>query len=156
MTSVTEISETDFLKSEADKAKASLVQSLKDATSALTHSVDPVAAARRHPLITIGSAAVVAFTATIAAIPSKHERELRRLERLHLMLHPQPVSKARPVPESTTSGNGSHRTAAPPMWAMFAKEAIGLIKPILIAQITSKIKTEANTRHGENMQTSNL
>jgi hypothetical protein len=140
------VKEAEFLKREADQALSAAVESLNKAKEAVFHSVDPVATARRHPLLTIGGAAAAGFIATIVAIPSKHERELRQLERLQRAMHPQP-----PAPSPMSGGNntsngapsGPQPASKPSIGSMIAKEAFAFLKPIVLALVTAKLKAEA-------------
>jgi hypothetical protein len=82
------------------------------------------------------------FVATVVAIPSKKERELRHLERLRQAMNPEPPPSPSAA-HANVSGNGVHSEPKPPIWAMILKETIAFLKPILLAQMTSKIKAEA-------------
>lgn len=141
-----ELSESEFLRLEAEKAKLAVSQSLLKAKAALGNSVDPRATARKHPLIAIGAAAAAGFVATVLMIPSKEERELRHLERLRRAMNPEPP-KPTPAPESQPSGNGAaHAEEKKPLWMTILREAIAFAKPILLAQITTHLKREAMSR----------
>jgi hypothetical protein len=144
MNTATDVSESEFLRIEAEKAKLALAASLKKAKAAIGNSVDPRAAARRHPLVTIGTAAIAGFVTTVAMVPSKQERELRYFERLRRAMNPEPP-KSPPV-EAKHSGNGAPPVEKKPFWMVVLKEVIAFAKPILLAQITSHLKAEAVPR----------
>jgi hypothetical protein len=132
------MTESEFLKLQAQEAKAKISQSLKLAQEALGRSVDPRPLTRQHPWIAIASATVAGFTAAVLAVPSKQEAELRRLERLHRATHPQPP----PAPQS--NGNHNPEPEKPSLGAILLKELIAIVKPILLAAITAGIKAGAN------------
>jgi hypothetical protein len=144
--SARELSEAEFLKIEAEKSKAAAMAALQKAKAALGHSVDPRGATRRHPLIAIGTAAAVGFVATVVAIPSREERELRHLERLGRAMHPRPETN--PAADSKSSGTGSP-PSGPTIWMTILREAISFLKPILLAQISSNIRAEEVPREAE-------
>jgi hypothetical protein len=86
----------------------------------------------------IGTAAVAGFAAIVVAVPSKQERELRRLERIREAMNP--------VPPNPVETNGS--TAKPAekhSWgAVLLREMIQLIRPVLMTAITAGIKASAH------------
>jgi hypothetical protein len=133
------LTESEFLQLQADQAKAQIHQALNDAKAALTGSVDPRELTRKHPWISIVSAAAAGFVAAAVVIPSKQELELRRLERVRRAMNPQPTA---PPP----AANGvDHSHAEKPSWvAMLFKEIIQIVRPILLAAITANIKSGAN------------
>jgi hypothetical protein len=144
MKTTSEVTESEFLRLEAEKAKLAISDSLKKARAALGNSVDPRVPMRKHPLIAIGTAAVAGFAATVLMIPSKKERELRRLERLHRAMNPE---SPKPGPaDAKPSDNGSPPEETKPIWMVVLKEVIAFAKPILLAQITTHLKREAMSR----------
>jgi len=133
------LSESEFLRLEADKAKASIGVSLDRAKVALSHGLDPTVPLRRHPLITLVAATAAGFIATVVAVPSKHERALRELERLNRAMHPQPA----PSTNGAKPSNGPSEDAKIGLLAYLLKEVLSFARPILVSQITARLKNEA-------------
>jgi len=131
------VSESDFLRQEAENAKLRMGAALNQAKEAMVGKVDPHKLTRKHPILSILTAVIGGFVAALLAIPSREEQELRRLERLHRATHPAP-------PPSQTS-NGKSENPAPAekrsIGAVIVHEIIGMIKPILLATITAGIKS---------------
>jgi hypothetical protein len=133
------LSEDDFLRLQAEKAKAEITESLQRAKAALKNNADPRELTRRHPWLAIGSAAVVGFAAAVAAIPSKEEQELRRLERIRRAMNPEPAP-----PKATgaeTNGQDAKAVAKPTFVQTLLHELIQILKPILMTAITASIKS---------------
>jgi hypothetical protein len=129
------ISEDEYLRRQAEEAKAAVAKALLQAKQALAGSVDPSALTRKHPWLAIGSAVAAGFAAAAAAIPSKEQQRLRRAEKLRQAMHPDP-------PAAAAAGNGKTGEAKPPQpfAQVLLHEAIQLVKPVLIAAITASIK----------------
>jgi hypothetical protein len=138
-------SESEFLRLEAENARLAITESLKKAKAALAGSVDPRVPVRKHPLIAVGTAAVTGFVATVVMMPSKEERELRKLERLRRAMNPEPPKPA-PVDGKPPINGAAHPEQPKPIWMAILKEVIAFAKPILLAQITSQLKREAVPR----------
>ncbi len=132
------LGESEFLRVEAEQAKAAVKRALEDAKTALTGAVDPRELTRSHPFVALGSAVVAGFVAAAVAIPSKEQQALRRIEKLQRAMHPSPP----PSNGSGATGNGSTTETKPPapsFLAMIVKEIIAVLKPILIAAITANL-----------------
>jgi hypothetical protein len=139
-TSRARLTESEFLRLQAENAKAAIAESLGDAKDVLTNNVDPREVTRRHPLLALGAAAVASFVAVVVAVPSKEERELRHIERLHRAMHPNPPAS----PAKETNGAANKPVEKRSIGATLLHELIQLIKPVLIAAITASIKAGAN------------
>jgi hypothetical protein len=133
-------SEDDFLRLQAEKAKAEIADALHRAKAALKNNADPRELTRRHPWIAIASAVAVGFAAAAAAIPSKQELELRRLERIRQALNPKPPEPA----SAETNGSAKKTDAKPSLAHTLIHELIQLLKPILMTAITASIKSGVN------------
>jgi hypothetical protein len=136
------LSEAEFLRLQAEQARAAAGRAIKDARLALVGKLDPREFTRKHPWLAILSATAAGFTAAAVAVPSKEEQELRRIERLQRAMHPPA-----PAPMPATNGKTEEPKAAPPhsIWSTILHELILLIKPILLAGITAGVKS-ATTR----------
>jgi hypothetical protein len=134
------LSESEFLRLEAEKAKAAIAESLTGAKEALADNVDPRAMTRRHPWLALGTAAIAGFVAVAVAVPSKEERELRHLERLHRAMHPIPPTP----PPANTNGTAGKPTEKRSIGATILHELIQMIRPVLTAAITASIRAGAN------------
>jgi len=136
-----ESSEAEYLRRQADEAKAALVRSLGEARSALTGALDPREVTRSHPFVAVGSAAVAGFVAALLAVPSKEQQELRRMEKLHRALHPEPAA--------AKDSNGSAKPLAPSMMATILKELIAVLKPILVTAVTAGLNAHTQEAPAE-------
>jgi hypothetical protein len=134
------LSESEFLRLQAEQAKVNVQRALNDAKAALAKGIDPRPVARKHPWISIASAAVAGFVAAVVAIPSKEEMEVRRAERLRRAMNPDPP---RP-PAAATNGKDQKAAEKISLGALLVKELIQLIRPVLMAAITASVKAGAN------------
>lgn len=130
-----EISEAEFLRQKAEQAKLGFEHSLNRAGVAMVSTVDPRPITRRHPLLAIAAATVTGFVAAAVAVPSKAESALRRTERMHQAMNPQPV---------TNGKSTDHPPAVHSLWGTILHETIQFIKPVLIAAITAGVKSAAS------------
>jgi ElaB/YqjD/DUF883 family membrane-anchored ribosome-binding protein len=131
------LSESEFLRVEAEDARAAATRAIANAQAALVGAVDPRNVTKAHPFIAVGSAAAVGFFAALLTIPSKQEQALRRIEKLHRATHPTP-------PAPPKDSNGAVKPPAQSFWMILLKEAIAVLKPILIASITAGLNNPAN------------
>jgi hypothetical protein len=129
------LTDGEYLRAEAENAKAALKGALDDAKAALTGAVDPREIARAHPFVALGSAAVAGFVAALVAIPSKEQQALHRIEKLQRAMHPDP--------STAKETNGTSKPAAPSLLSTILKELIAILKPILIAAVTAGINPPA-------------
>jgi hypothetical protein len=139
-TASSKLSEAEFLRLEAEKAKAAIALSLRNAKTALEDNVDPRAITRRHPWLALASAALAGFVTASVVFPSKEDQEIHRLERIRLAMNPDP-----PAPASMDS-NGAAKKNPPKhsIGEIILHELIQVLKPVLMTAITSSIKSGAN------------
>ncbi len=130
------LSEQEFLRLEAEKARRLATAALENAKAALGQKLDPAKITRKHPVISIASALIGGFVAAAVVVPSHEDQELRRLRRLHEATHP-------PVVPAPSNGKPADAKPAekPTFWMTILHEVITMIKPILVATITAGIKS---------------
>jgi hypothetical protein len=125
------LSEAEYLRQQADDAKAAIAAALADARSAMAEGLDPREWTRRYPLVAVGSALAAGFVATVLAIPSHKQRELKQMEKLRAALHPEAAQgdHEKPRPEKASP--------EPSFWFNILRESLSLIRPVLLSAVTA-------------------
>jgi hypothetical protein len=143
----TKLSEADFLAQQADEARRAIAHALHDAKAALGEGMDPKEWTRRYPLVAVGSAIAAGFVTALLTIPSKEQQELRRMERLHRAMNPPPPAPAKPA-------TGEPTKAEPPrsIWMIILREAIQMIRPVLMSALTAGLAAHRNGQAGHDGQ----
>jgi hypothetical protein len=124
------LSEAEYLRQQADEAKSAIGAALADARSAMAEGLDPREWTRRYPLVAVGSALAAGFVATVLAIPSHKQRELKQMEKLRAALHPEAEQgdHEKPKPEKSPEPN---------FWFNILRESLSLIRPVLLSAVTA-------------------
>lgn len=108
---------------------------LGDLKAEIARGADPREWVQAHPWLTLASAAVAGFTAAAAAIPSKEQQALRRLEAIQRALH---ASHPQPAKDGNGNGAGDHASGHG-IGAVLIREAIGIVKPIALSILTARL-----------------
>jgi hypothetical protein len=137
-------SEAEYLRQQADDARAALVGSLHRAKMAAAGKVDPRKLTRSHPVIAVGSAVLAGFVAAMVTVPSKQQQELRRLAKIHNALHPEPAAAGNGHGSAGGSPRGSAAKPSTSLWTTIIHELAIILKPILMAAVTAQLESRSN------------
>jgi ElaB/YqjD/DUF883 family membrane-anchored ribosome-binding protein len=125
------LSEAEFLKQEAARARIAIGDALTDLGESLKATADPHVLTRDHPWIAISTAAVAGFAAAVAMIPSKEQQALRDLAELERARHaPPPSTSDKAVVEGAVSGS---------VVGTIASEVLKTVRPLITTLITAAI-----------------
>ena len=127
------VSEAQYLREESAAALASVQHTLDELKSDVFGLADPRPLLKSHPWLTLASAAVAGFTAAAVAVPSKDQQALRRLAAIHRAMN------ARHPADGNGHEEGKHKPSQEGIGAFLVREAVGLIKPVLFALVTSQL-----------------
>jgi hypothetical protein len=127
------LSEAEFLKREATRAKAAIGEALSDLGNNLKATADPHVLTRDHPWVAISAAAVAGFAAAITLIPSKEQQALRALAELERVRHAPPPAAA------TSDKAAAAEGAAGGIFATIAAEVFKMIRPLITTLLTAGI-----------------
>jgi hypothetical protein len=130
------LSESEYLKRQADAASAAISRAFAELKTDLGRGADPRMWVKSHPWITLASAAVAGFAAASSAIPSKEQVALKKLEAIeraiHRAHHPNEAAE-------NGNGNGTGKPATTGVLPMLLKEVLSIIKPVLLSILTAKM-----------------
>lgn len=101
----------------------------------LQAGADPKRLTREHPWIAVGTAAVAGFVGAMVAVPSKEDAALKRLARIERALNSH--SSANGIKEEAEVDHAS-------TLRKFALRMFKMIKPTLLASITSALTAKAS------------
>ncbi len=144
--SATESSEADFLEKQADEAKAAITRAMADARTALAEGIDPREWTRRYPVVALGSAVAAGFVAALLAIPSKEQQELKKMEKVRRALHPEVELPKKAAAEAK---DAKVHESPHSFWSTLLREAISLIKPVLMSAVTAGITSRSQPANGQ-------
>jgi hypothetical protein len=125
------LSEADFLKQQAEDAKAALANTFAVMKADLAQGVNPVEWARQYPWISLGVAAAAGFVGTTLVVPSREEQALAKLAAIEKALNP-------PKPAGT-----NHESHAKPeekshsLLMTIIREVMALVRPLLLSLLTA-------------------
>lgn len=129
------MTEAEYLRKQADDAKAAIGAALSDARAAMAEGIDPREWTRRFPLVAVGSAVAAGFVAAVLAVPSREQQELKKLEKIRRAMHPESTSsdgqqaKKQKVEVETPAESS--------WWGKLLHEAVTLIRPVLLSALTA-------------------
>jgi hypothetical protein len=128
------MSEAEYLRKQADDAKAAIGAALSDARAAMAEGIDPREWTRRYPLVAVGSALAAGFVAAVLAVPSREQQELKKLEKIRRALHPEPAASDGKEGKKTKV---EVETPESSWWSTLLREAMSLIRPVLLSALTA-------------------
>jgi hypothetical protein len=134
----TALSEADYLKRQADEAKAAIGMALGDAFQSLGKGINPVPWIKEHPVATAGAVAAVGAVAAWVLIPSREQRMLRRLARIEAALHPNGREGHLPADDDIDSARRAARKGHSVM-GMLGAQLISAAKPVLMSAISAAV-----------------
>jgi hypothetical protein len=136
------LSEAEFLKREADRAKAAISQAFSELGQSLKATADPHVLTRDHPWLAISTAAVAGFAAAVTMIPSREQQALRALAELERARHaPPPAPPASPESDKSAAAAGG-------ILGSIAAEALKTIRPLLTTLLSAGISRAVNATSG--------
>lgn len=124
---------------QAADAQAAVSATVERLKAQLGQSVDPRAWAKQYPYVAVGAAAVAGFAATMALVPSKEDRALRRLRRIEEALHPPPPAR----PSEENSGEARFAKGKNSFLTSLLLEVLSAIKPAIISLLTAGVTAQA-------------
>lgn len=139
------LSEAEFLRQEADRARQALMRTWGDAKAHLLHGADPRAWAGEHPWIALGGAAVAGFVAAAVLIPSKEEQALKKLAALERALSGVEPGAPAAATVAPTNGDAAATKARHGWMSTLALELIKTIRPALVSALTAGIAAKTAT-----------
>jgi hypothetical protein len=131
------LSEAEFLKRQADDAKAAISQSLSDLTAKLRNGVDPLVWARQYPWISLGVAAAAGFVGTSMVVPSREQQALAKLAAIERAVNAKPADHH--------EQNGKPATSHESILKVILHEVFAILQPVVLSLITAGLtvrKTE--------------
>ena len=131
-----------YLRTQADEAKASLLQGVNDLKVALAGVADPRRLPRKFPFLTVGGVAVAGFVAAYVAIPSKEQQELKRLERIRKAMYPDPEPVAAAKDAQAAAEKAEGKAGKTPLWVTLVREGVQAARPLLVSLVTASIKAK--------------
>jgi hypothetical protein len=123
---------------QATHAQKAITRAITDLRGDLGHAVDPRLWTKDHPWMMVAAAAVGGFAAACAAVPSKDQRTLRKLEKLEEALFGAKLG----VEAKTKEEKQKDAQARPGFMATVTKEIIGLIKPLLTSALAAGVSAK--------------
>jgi len=139
------LSEAEFLRQEADRARQALMRSWSDAKAHLLHGADPRAWTGEHPWMALGGAAVAGFAAAAVLVPSKEEQALKKLAALERALSGVEPKAPAPATGASTNGDAAAIKAKHGWLTTLALELIKTIRPALVSALTAGIAAKTAT-----------
>ena len=127
------LSEAEFLKRQADDAKAALAQTFAEMKAKLAEGANPVEWAREYPWVSLGVAAAAGFIGTTLVVPSREQQALAKLAAIEKALNP-------PKPQSTNhETHGKPGTSEHSLGMTILREVLAIVRPILLSLLTAGI-----------------
>jgi hypothetical protein len=123
------------LEQQQSAAKAAIADAFGELKRDLARGADPRVWMKSHPWLTLASAAVAGFAATAAAVPSKEQQALDKLEAMERALNA--------AKHPASHGNGDHKKQGG-LLSTLIHELVGAIKPVLMTLLS----THLNQPHG--------
>lgn len=96
-------------------------------------AANPTPWIKTHPLATLASAAIAGFASGATLFPSKQKQALDKLRAIERAIY-----EGKKAAEGTGS-NGNGHAAPGGLGASLVKEAMGLLKPVLLSMVSAKI-----------------
>lgn len=132
------LSESEYLKKQADEAQRAILHTLESIKSDLLQGADIRPLARKHPLMTVGAAAGVGFLAGWLVWPSGSKKPA----------HSQKIAEEE-VPPSAAPRSGKDRSRRSP-GAWFMRQLVRQLRPLMLSVLTAAYHHYAARPSGSN------
>jgi len=150
-----DLSERSFLTRQANDAKAAIKAALSDMKTDAGQAVDPRLWTKDHPWAMVAAAAVGGFAAACAAVPTKDQQAIKKLEKLEdAIFGAERRHRAREAEKEAAASKGKVPPHDKPTFlSTLAKEAFGLLKPMLTSAIAAGVSTSVANPGGNGHDT---
>jgi hypothetical protein len=133
------LSEADFLKQEAGRAKAAIGRALTELGENLKATANPHQLTRDHPWVAVSSAAIAGFAAAVTMVPSKQQQALRALAQLE---------RARSAPPPAPAATSDKAAAMGGIGGTVVAEALKMLRPLLTTLLSAGVGRVAGGGNG--------
>lgn len=137
----------DYLTQQASEASAAISAAFGALADDLKKGVDPQAWAKRYPWAAVGAAAVAGFFAASAAVPSKEQQALKKLERIERALRPS-YPEGEPYPQAVAAREGQAKAQDKSFASKIMSEIFSALKPALSSALAAGISAKAASGDG--------